>query len=115
MQHPKTTQTPVAPSEGGQGTDIPPEVAAAAEKAMARSAGEAISKAAPVEESSIEDNPSKKDEMSSIAQTTQEDGAATEIAKGATAADEAEVPEGRTRTQEQPAAKGDAAGESVGD
>ena len=111
----KDNQTPAAPLEESQGTDIPSEVAAAAEKAMARSAGEAISEAAPVEESSIEDHPSKKDGMSSIAQTTQEDGAATETAKMATAADEAEVPEGRTRTQEQPAAEGDAAGESVGD
>ena len=112
---PKNNDPSMTPMEGGQGTDIPPEVAAAAEKAMARSAGEAVSEAAPVEESSIEDNPSKKDEISSIAQTTQDDGAATEIAKVATAADEAEVPEGRTRTQEQPAAKGDMAGESVGD
>ena len=116
---------PDVPLTERQPPPLPKEVSAAAEKAMAQSAGEAVSEAAPVEQggSSIEDmtTPGKKEEMTSIAQTRQQQGDEAEgqsvgkTAKVAMADDDAEVPEGRTRTQEQPAGKAEAAGESVGD
>ena len=97
-----------------EGAAFAREISAKAEKAMAMSAGQAVAEAAPVEDSSIESAPAKKEEMVKVAQTTQDENSKP-TEKVANATGEAETPISGTQTQEQPAAKAEAAEESVGD
>lgn len=96
-------------------TQLPKEITAKAEEAMALSAADAVAEAAPVVESSVNDPPARKEEMTKVAQTKQDDGTEQVTEEAATAADESQTPVSGTKTQEQPAAKAEAAQESVGD